>query len=116
MSTGAIPDFSTEEIQAVNSTLFERFKKKIETQLADTELRLNPDSSTMTLCPTMYWETDGCHFVVCKMGDEKFHCQFFYGKNEQYGTGIHEYNDIVECIVSLLRVQADHEGKKALSS
>ena len=60
--------------------------------------------------------TDGCHFVVCKMGDEKFHGQFFYGKNEQYGTGIHEYNDIVECIVSLLQAQADHEGKKALSS
>ena len=38
MTTAAIPDLSTEEIQAINSTLFERFKKKIETQMADSEL------------------------------------------------------------------------------
>ena len=29
MGTAAIPDFSTEEIQTVNSTLFERFKKRL---------------------------------------------------------------------------------------
>lgn len=70
----------------------------------------------MTLCPTLYWEVDGCHFVVCKTGDSKYHCQFFYGKNEQYGTGIDSYSDILECVISLIRVQADHEVKKGLSS
>jgi hypothetical protein len=54
MTTAAIPDFSTEEIQAINSTLFERFKKKIETQMADSELRLNPDLPTMTMCKTRW--------------------------------------------------------------
>jgi len=40
LNTKSIPDFSGGEIQAVNSTLFERFKKAIDIQLADTELRM----------------------------------------------------------------------------
>jgi len=34
--------------------------------------------------------------------------QFFYRIHQQYGTGIEEYDEIEDCIISLLRVQADH--------
>jgi len=109
-------DFTNEEISAVKSTLFERYKAPIDIDLADSELRLDPDSPQMTLCPTIYWQVEDCHFVICKVASEKFHCQFFYSKNEQFGTGIREYNDIVECAVSLLRVQADHESTRSSTS
>ncbi len=37
-------DFTNEELSAVNSTLFERYKKSIDIALADSELRLDPHS------------------------------------------------------------------------
>lgn len=107
-----VVEFTDAEIQVVRDTLRERFKQDKEIQLADTELRLNPDSSTMSMCPTLYWEHDGCHFVLCKLGRQRFFCQFFYGTNDQYGTGREEYDDILDCVTTLLRVQADHELKK----
>lgn len=107
-----IPDFSKEEARAVSETLKERFRKEIEVHEVDTELRLSPGDRELTECPALYWEVDGCHFIIAKKGDERFHCQFFYSVNDQYGTGIDEYHDIVECVTSLLRVQADHESSK----
>ena len=104
-----VPDFTDSEMQAVRDTLHERYKLDKELQLADTELRLNPDSTTLTACPTLYWEHGDCHFVLCKVGKQRYFCQFFYGRNDQYGTGQDEYNDILECVTTLLRVQADHE-------
>ena len=107
-----IPDFTEGEMQAVRDTLRERYKTDKAIQLADTELRLDPDSSVLTECPTIFWEDGECHFVICKVGKQSFFCQFFYGRNDQYGTGQDRYNDILECLTTLLRVQADHELKK----
>ncbi len=96
-------------MQVVRDTLRERYKTNKEIHLADTELRLNPDSTTLSSCPAIYWEHGDCHFVVCKVGKQRYFCQFFYGRNEQFGTGRDEYDDILECLATLLRVQADHE-------
>lgn len=40
----SIPDFSKDGINAVNSTLFERFKKQLDVEIADIEMRLNYDA------------------------------------------------------------------------
>jgi hypothetical protein len=107
MST--IPDFTTEEVNAVRETLKERFRKDTEVLLADTELRLDPGAPELTTCPALYWENNHCHFVISKLGTNRFHTQFYYRGSEQFGTGIREFDDIVDCTVTLLRVQADHE-------
>ncbi len=109
-----IEDFSPAELQVVRDTLRERYKADQDVQQADSELRLDPDSTTLSLCPTLYWEHDDCHFVICKTGKQRFFCQFFYGRNEQYGTGQDSYDDILDCLTTLLRVQADHELSKNL--
>ena len=107
MST--IPDFTPEETKVVNDTLQERYGQPIEVQLVDVELRLSPDDSQVTDCPAIYWENGACHFVLAKTGDSMFHSQFFYGNREQFGTGRHQYDDILDCLVTTLRVQADNE-------
>jgi len=107
-----IPDFSSEEIKVVEDTVAERFRKPIPVEQVDTELRLDKGDRELTECPALYWQVDDCHFVLAKKGKQRFHCQFFYSVREQYGTGIPEYNDILECVVSLLRVQADHEAER----
>ncbi|NIR60490.1 MAG: hypothetical protein GWO02_13745 [Gammaproteobacteria bacterium] len=103
-----IPDYMETELDVVREALRGRYGEVPEIRLADADLRLDPDSTDLTPCPTVYWEKDECHFVVFKTGEGRYRCQFFYGVNEQYGTGVHEYNDLSECVVTLLRVQADH--------
>ena len=104
-----IPDFTAEEIKVVQDTLQERYNHAIETHLADVELRLDKDSTQLSECPAIYWKVDDCNFIICKTGKFRYRNQFYYRGHEQYGTGIEEYDDMLECISTLLRVQADHE-------
>lgn len=105
-----IPDFSDSELWIINSTLEERYGQPVEVQLAESEMRLDRGRTELAVCPTAYWEVDGCHFVVVKSGDNRYRCQFFYRIHQMYGTGVEEYDDLTECVVSLLQVQADHHA------
>jgi len=73
-------------------------------------MRLDRGRTELVPCPTVYWQADDCHFVVVKTGDRHYRCQFFYRIHQMYGTGVDEYDDLTECIVSLLQVQADHHA------
>lgn len=109
MTSKKIPDFTETELSAVTTTLEERYGRLVDIQLADSELRLSPHSHDLTSCPTIYWEAEGCHFVLCKTGEKSYRSQFFYSVREEYGTGRTDYDDILDCVVSLLRAQADHD-------
>ena len=108
----AIPDFTNEELDVVKKTVAERFGEPKDIELADTEVRLNKATIQLTMCPAVVWEARGCHFVIIKIGDNRYRNQFFYRGYQQYGTGIEEYDDISNCTLILLRVQADHEAKE----
>lgn len=108
-----IPEFTDGEMQLAHQTLFERYGRIVPLQVADVELRLDPASEDLSSCPSLYWEERGAHFVVSKTGDARFRCQFFYSDVEQFGTGRDEYDSLGDCLVTLLRVQADHEREKA---
>ncbi|MGD8842580.1 MAG: hypothetical protein PVJ83_03810 [Gammaproteobacteria bacterium] len=107
-----IPDFSDSELWIIGSTLTERYGEAPEIQLAETEMRLDRGKTELVPCPTVYWEHGGCHFAVVKTADRKYRCQFFYRLYQMYGTGVEEYDDLTECIVSLLQVQADHHARE----
>jgi hypothetical protein len=106
-------DFTDSEMWTIHTTLAERYTEAVETQLGDAELRLHPYSSELTTCPVVYWERGGCHFVVFKTGDHGYRCQFYYRVHEIFGTGIEEFDDLAECMVILLQVQADHAARLA---
>ncbi len=108
----AAPDISDSETWVIKTTLRERYKREIELQIADSEIRLHPSDREVTQCPVWYWQVDDCHFVIFKTGTRRYRCQFFYRAYQQYGTGVKEYNDITECVVSLLQAQADHEARE----
>ena len=118
MGGGKIPDFNDAERWVVAGALKERYGKDIETQDVETEIRLLPDDRELTACPGLYWEDDdGCHFIVSKAGEGRYRCMFFYRVLRRYGTGQVEYDNLGDCMISLLRVQADHastgEGRDA---
>lgn len=108
-----IPEFTDHELWIVRNALEERFGEPVEPDVAESELRLDPFSSELTPCPTLFWEMHECKFVIFKTGDKRYRCMFFYRVREQFGTGIDEYDDLTECVVTLLQVQADHERDKA---
>ncbi len=109
-----IPDITDTEKWAVRSTLDERWgKDKVDLEVVDVEARLSKADRELTECPALYWEQGDCHFVLIKTGESAYRTQFYYRNREQYGTGIHEYENIGDCALSLLRLQADHELKRA---
>ena len=107
-----IRDITETEAWIVQTTLKERYGRDIELQFADAEIRLNPADRDLTSCPVFVWEADGCHFVIFKTGERRYRCQFFFRGYQQYGTGVHEYDDLTECAVSLLQAQADHTARE----
>lgn len=111
-----VPDFTEAEQKMVSAELFQRYGKLVPMQLADSELQLDPASSYLTLCPTLYWTERGAQFVICKIDDGRFRSQFFYSDADQYGTGKDEYQGLHTCVVTLLQVQSDHERQLANTS
>ena len=110
-----IPDFTDTELWVIRQAVAERFRKEVEIQQADAELRLDPGDRELTLCPVVYWRDGKAQFVIFKTGAQAYRNQFFYSVREQYGTGRPEYTDIGECVLTLLQVQADHAVKNALT-
>ncbi len=107
----SIAEFTKSEIWTIESTLTERWGKDngIELQFADTEIRLYMGDRETTDCPAVIWQHDGCNFIIFKSAVQSYRCQFFYKGYQQYGTGVHEYDDSGDCIISLLQVQSDQK-------
>lgn len=110
-----IPDFDDHELEIVNTALKARYGYEVEIQRADSELRLDLNDRELTECPTLFWQVDKVSFVIFKIALERYRCQFFYSIREQYGTGIEEYTDLRNCVITLLQVQADHVLKQSLA-
>ena len=111
----AIADIDDAERWVVESALRERYGKRMETQLADVELKLSPRDESLTACPTLYWEERGAAFVIAKVADGRYRTMFYYPGDfnpEQFGTGRDEYDDLAECVTTVLRLQADHEKER----
>jgi hypothetical protein len=108
-----VPDFSEAERSLVAELLHDRYKREVAPQLADSDLLLDPATEELTVCPTLYWSERGAHFVVWKVAQDRYRCQFFYADADQYGTGHVDYTDLRRCVLTLLRVQADHERQSA---
>jgi hypothetical protein len=106
-----IKDFSDAEQWAVNTTLKERWPRlDLDIQLADVEIKMYPHERELTVCPALFWQVGETSFVVIKVGDRAYRSQFYYKGFQQYGTGKSEFDDIADCITTLLQVHADKES------
>jgi len=106
-----IKDFSDAEQWTVNTTLKERWPNQdLDIQLADVEIKMYPHERELTVCPALFWQVGETSFVIIKVGDRAYRSQFYYKGFQQYGTGKSEFDDIADCITTLLQVHADKES------
>ena len=108
-----IADFSDTERSIVESGVKERYGHDVPVDVADTELRMYPEDRELTTCPCLFWKQRDCSFVIAKVGEGRFRSMFFYRVHQMFGTGREEYDDLGDCVLVLLRVQADHEKEQA---
>ncbi len=110
----SVQPFTDTEQWIIRSTLRERYGRDVPVELTEIEIRLQPDDRETVRRPSVFWVGDGrAHFVVCKVAENRYRCQFYYRGFEQFGTGRLDYDDLAECVVTLLQVQADHARKRA---
>ena len=109
----SIPDFTDTEFQLANQILLERYGKIVPLQRVDVDLQLRPEPEPPSPCPALYWSALGAEFIVAKTGDQRFRCQFFYSPSEIFGTGRDIYDNLGDCVITLLRLQADHHGTRS---
>jgi len=108
-----MPDFTDSEFQLVNQILLERYSRLVPLQAVEVELQLDPTADTPTACPALYWNELGAEFIVAKVADQRYRCQFFYSADEQFGTGRDFYDNLGDCVTNLLQLQADHHGTRS---
>ncbi len=108
-----IPDFTDAEWQLANQILLERYGRLVPLQAVEVELLLDPEHKEPTPCPALYWDQLGAEFIVAKVGDQRFRCQFFYSENEVFGTGRDIYDNLGDCVTNVLQLQADHHGTRS---
>ncbi|MCR4346731.1 MAG: hypothetical protein NUV55_05970 [Sulfuricaulis sp.] len=115
MNQNKIPDFTETELWAVRNTLKERYGKEIEPQRADSEVMLG-GADGVAWCPALFWSAKGANFAIVKPGAKRFRANFYYHPEYQLGTGIDSYDEIGDCVISVLQVESDHLRKQKIKT
>ena len=103
-------DFSDAEVTAVRQKIERRWPGRVvEIHLADVDLSLDQGAQPREY-PAIFWNVDGCNFLVLKTGRSEYRAEFFYSDMERFGTGIDTFSSLGECALTLLQIQADHES------
>lgn len=105
-------DFAPADLALAEQTLFERYGERVAVEPVEVELKLDPEHSTLTAVPALYWSARDAEFVVCRLPSGGYRAQFFYSPTEQYGTGRDHYDSLGDCLVAVLQVQADEETSR----
>jgi hypothetical protein len=103
----SIPAFTSADMNLVHVALRERFGREMSVEDVETEIRLNPADRELTVCPALYWEDDGCRFVVSKTGENSFRSMFFWSVKDRFATGKEEYDNLGDCLVTTLKMQEE---------
>jgi hypothetical protein len=107
-----IPEFSASDIQLVQATIKERFGHEAEIKEVETEIRLTPGDRELTVCPALFWIVGDCAFVISRTSPAAYRAMFYYSVKDRFGTGQEEYDNLGDCVITLLKVQEEEDAKR----
>ncbi len=61
---GQIPDINDNELGITETKLMQCYAKKKDSQIIDTDIRLDSSNHELTECPAQYCQDNDCHFIV----------------------------------------------------
>jgi len=102
-----IADFTDADRWIVEGALKRHYGRMITVKPADSEIRFDPASPEVTVCPTCYWEASGVEFAIFKIAEDCYRSRFVYATGEQFGPG-DDFEDLIACTSTTLRLQTDH--------
>ncbi len=103
------PSFTVQEHKAVQATLAKRWSKdEIDLQIVEVDARDADSNQDAITCPAYFWEYGDYYLLVLKTGESTYRPQFFYQQGEEAGVEKLEFDDIAECTMALLQLQANH--------
>ncbi len=104
-----IPSFTVLEHKAVQATLAKRWAKgEIDLQIVEVDARDADSKEEAITCPAYYWEYGDYYLLILKTGVNSYRPQFFYQQGEEAGVEKMSFDDIAECTMALLQLQANH--------
>jgi hypothetical protein len=109
----AFADFSPADLKLAHATVRERFGHDAEIQEVETEIRLSAADRELTVCPALFWTVDDCAFVVSRTGQAAYRAMFYYSVRERFATGKEEFDNLGDCLITLLKVQEEEAARRA---
>ena len=106
------PDFTDREWQLVHELLGQRYGARVELDPIEVDVASTPDAEA-ACCPGLHWSARGAHFVVVRTAEAAWRGQFFYDDETLLGPGERVFDDLGDCVTTLLRLQADDERQRA---
>lgn len=111
----SIPDFTDEQIYAVQKLIDSRYGVGTELELGDSEIQLEPDKKEFTVCPVIFWNARDCNFMVVRSSENQYRARYFYNPLDQFSTRQSQFTDIEDCVLAALREQSDHEREASIA-
>ncbi len=112
----SLPAFTASDLSLARATLKERFGFDVDVQEAETEVRLHEGDRELAQCPAIYWQVEKCSFVVAKTGPAAYRAMFFYSIKDRFGTAKEEYDNLGDCLITLLKVQEKEHARRQQES
>lgn len=99
-------DFTQSEIDSIKKHVDSRWKAKDHgIHMADIEVSGEEK-------PAAVWEDTYYTFVIIKMTAFTYKNMFYFMRDKRFDTGVDQYNDLDECVDSLMKAQADFSLSK----
>ena len=66
--------------------------------------------------PAAVWEHKHYTFIVIKLGAFNYRSLFYFLRDKRFDAGVDQYNDLDECVDSIMKAQADFSLAKSTKS
>ena len=103
-------DFTQSELDTIQKHVDDRWREK------DHGVHLCDIEGDWKEQPGAVWEHKHYTFIVIKLGAFNYRSLFYFLRDKRFDAGVDQYNDLDECVDSIMKAQADFSLAKSTKS